>query len=108
MYPQRRPDLPARHFSAGGRAQLRQARGERVYLVEYLAGPGAWDLSDRAPSALRASAISQGPWQDRGSFPVFSALTIHMPQDADDPAGVELEDGSVVVRDVNAGTWVLR
>ena len=104
--------------------------GERVYLVEYLAGPGAWDLSDRAPSALRVSAISQGLWQDRGSFPVvgrprmrseepggargvgsytvFSALTIHPAQAPNELAGVELEDGSVVVRDVNAGTWVLR
>jgi hypothetical protein len=39
-----------------------------------------------------------------GSYTLFSALTLH----PGDPPGVELEDGSVVGRDVDAGTWVLR
>ena len=100
--------------------------GERIYLVQYLAGPGAFDLSDRPLTALKAHALSDGLWQARGEFPVpgrpklrqqdpqgprgvgsytfFSELTLH----PGDPAGVELDDGSIVAHDPDTDTWVLR
>ncbi|MBK9758083.1 MAG: hypothetical protein IPO88_32130 [Nannocystis sp.] len=100
--------------------------GERVYLVEYLAGPGAFDLSDRPLTPLKVHALSQGLWQARGEFPIagrpklqmvdpagprgvgsytlYSELTLH----PGDPAGVELADGSIVAHDQNTDTWILR
>lgn len=98
--------------------------GERVYLVEYLAGPGAWDLSDRAPSALQVNALAGGVWQARGAFPVvgrpklrvvapqgplgagsstyIAELTLH----PGSPPGVELEDGTIVGH--SADGWIVR
>lgn len=98
--------------------------GERVYLVEYLAGPGAFDLSDRAASPLQVHVLAGGLWGSRGSFPVagrpkivagaprgalgvgsytsLSQLTLH----PGEPPGVELEDGSIVAR--SGDGWVLR
>ena len=100
--------------------------GERIYLVEYLAGPGAFDLSDRPLTPLRAHTLAQGLWQPRGELPVagrpklrmtdpqgprgvgsytaYAELTLH----AGDPPGLELDDGSVVAHDPDTDAWILR
>ena len=100
--------------------------GERIYLVEYLAGPGAFDLSDRPLTPLRAHALADGLWQPRGEFPLpgrpklksvdpqgprgvgsytsFSELTLH----PGDPAGVELGDGTIIAHDPDTDTWIVR
>lgn len=100
--------------------------GERTYLVEYLAGPGAFDLSDRPLTPLRVHTLSQGLWQPRGEFPLagrpklrmqdpqgprgvgsytaYAELTLH----PGEPPGLELDDGSIVAHDPDTDAWILR
>ncbi|MBL8678660.1 MAG: hypothetical protein JNK05_05820 [Myxococcales bacterium] len=52
-----------------GRSDRLVPSGETIYLVERLPGPGFFDLSDRAPSALSALSLVRGLFQNRGVFP---------------------------------------
>lgn len=102
--------------------------GERVYLVEYLPPKTLWDLSDVPPGTLQVQALAGGLWQPRGAFPVagrpkldlreprgprgagsytaYAELTLH-PHDGA-PAGVELEDGTIVGWDPATTTYAVR
>lgn len=97
--------------------------GERVYLVEYLAGEGRFDLTDRAATAMNVWALVDGLWTARGVFPVagrpalgwesargatgvgsYTALAQLVTSDADGDGlvDVQLEDGTLVGWDGSA------
>lgn len=102
---------------------------EIAYLVESLPGVGAFDLSDRRPSALEVWARVDGSWSSRGMFPIagrprivtetprgsrgvgsftyFAELSLH-DRDDDGLDEVELADGTWVGWDPGVEAFVTK
>lgn len=112
-----------------GRASNLTPSGETLYLVESLPGAGAFDLSDRSPSALTVYGIERGLFQNRGALPragrpriLRSAATPSVglgsysfvaeleleDRDGDGYADVHMNDGSWVGWDRAANRWTIK
>ena len=100
-----------------------------MYLVEQFPGAVLFDLSDRAPSALKVWALVGGSWSARGELPIaarpriahepgggprgmgsgtyFAELTLR-DIDGDGLADVQLDDGQWVGFDRERGIFVTK